>query len=259
MATLRTLVFGDDGSPGADEAWQWITRQRWPGWRVVVVSAAPPPIGPPVEAALAAPHAWEPPAPRRAPGAAEIAAVEHLTALADPRVVLSEFPGADLVVVGPTGSGVLKSLQLGSTAAWLLDDLTAPVVVARAARLVGPVLVCVDGSPHARRAVESLAGLPWIKGAEVTVLGVDDGRSDAAAEAADAAPLLEAAGATVMTCEVAGKPSRVILDQAEARGAGLIVMGGRGLTRLRRVFIGSTANAVTRGADCSVMVVSAGA
>jgi nucleotide-binding universal stress UspA family protein len=121
------------------------------------------------------------------------------------------------------------------------------------------VLVCVDGSPHARRAVETLAGLPWIKGAEVTVLAVDDDRSDAAAVAADAAPRLEAAGATVTTCEAAGKPSRVILDQAEAQGAGLVVMGSRGLTRLRRVFIGSTANAVTRGAGCSVMVVSAGA
>jgi nucleotide-binding universal stress UspA family protein len=117
----------------------------------------------------------------------------------------------------------------------------------------------VDGSPHARRAVEALAGLPWTKGADVTVLAIDDDRSDAAAVAADAAPVLEATGATVTICEAAGKPSRVILDQAEDQGAGLIVLGSRGLTRLRRVFVGSTANAVTRGADCSVMVVSAGA
>lgn len=259
MPTPRTLVFGDDGSSAADDAWRWITQQRWPGWRVAVVSATPPPIGPPVEAALAAPHPWEPPAPRQAPESAEIESVEPLTAVADPRVVLSEIPGADLVVVGPTGSGVLKSLQLGSTTAWLLDDLTTPVVVARAARLGGPVLVCVDGSAHAQAAVEALAGLPWVKGADVTVLAIDDDRSDAAAVAADAAPRLEAAGATVTICEAAGKPGRVILEQAEAQGAGLIVLGSRGLTRLRRVFVGSTANAVTRGAGCSVMVVSAGA
>ncbi len=257
MATQRTLVFGDDGSSGADLAWQWISAYPWPGWRVVVLTATPPPVGPPVAAERAAPHPWQPPAPRTAPDTAQIATLEHLTAETDPRVALGEFEGADLVVVGPIGRGALKALHLGSTAGWLIEDLAVPVVVARASRPAAPVLVCVDGSVHADRAVDTVAELPWIAGASVVVLAVSDGRVDAAAAAARAVPVLEAAGADVRTCEIEGRPTRVILEQIDVHQAGLVVLGSRGLTRLRRLFVGSTTRAVTRGASCSVMVVSA--
>lgn len=257
MATQRTLVFGDDGSSGADVAWQWISAYPWPGWRVVALTAITPPVGPPVPAERAAPHPWEPPAPRTAPDVAEIATIEHLTAEADPRVALGEFEGADILVVGPTGRGVLKALHLGSTAGWLIEDLAAPVVIARAPRPAAPVLVCVDGSAHADRAVDVVAELPWIAGTEVVVLAVADGRIDPAAAAARAVPVLERAGAKVTTHEGEGKPTRVVLEQIDVLQAGLVVLGSRGLTRLRRLFVGSTTRAVTRGASCSVMVVSA--
>lgn len=255
MATQRTLVFGDDGSPGADDAWLWITAQRWPGWRVVALTARTPPVGPPVEPELAVPRPWQPPSFREAPPSAEIAGVEHLTVVADPRVALGDFDGADIVVVGPTGRGMLKSLHLGSTADWLIGDLATPVVVARAPRPGAPVLLAVDGSGSADLAVGQVAGLPWIAGTEVVVLGVDDGRSDAEAAVAAAVPVLEAAGAKVTACEVEGSPTDVILGEADARGVGLVALGSRGLTRLRRLVVGSTASAVTRHAGCSVLVV----
>jgi nucleotide-binding universal stress UspA family protein len=257
MATPRTLVLGDDGSAAADTAWQWIISHRWPGWRVVAATAAVPPIGPPVEPELAALHPWEPPSPRVAPASAEIDAVEHLTAVADPRVLLGEFPGADLVVVGPTGRGVLKALHLGSTADWLVEDPTGPVVVARAPRPGSPVLLCVDGSAHSTQAMQVVADLPCIAGTDVVVLAVSDGRSDPSTAVDRAVPVLEAAGAAVTTREIEGKPTRVILEQIDAHGADLVALGTRGLTRLRRMFTGSTTSAVTRGAPCSVMVVSA--
>lgn len=257
MATSRTLVFGDDSSSGADIAWQWISAYPWPGWRVVALTATTPPFGPPVAPELAAPHPWEPPSPRTVPEGAQIATIEHLSCQCDPRVALSEFEGADIVVVGPTGRGVLKSLHLGSTAGWLVEDSTTPVVIARAPRPAAPVLLCVDGSAHADRAVEVVAELPWIAGTDVVVLAVADGRVDAAAVTARAVPILDGAGAKVTTWEGEGKPTRVVLEQIDARQAGLVVLGSRGFTRLRRLFVGSTARAVTRGATCSVMVVSA--
>ena len=37
----QLLVFGDDGSSGADVAWLWVNEQVWPGWRIEVVAVEP--------------------------------------------------------------------------------------------------------------------------------------------------------------------------------------------------------------------------
>ena len=35
----KRMVFGDDGSPGADSAWLWINSHDWPGWTIEVLIA----------------------------------------------------------------------------------------------------------------------------------------------------------------------------------------------------------------------------
>jgi nucleotide-binding universal stress UspA family protein len=52
-----------------------------------------------------------------------------------------------------------------------------------------------------------------------------------------------------------GKPYREILNAAEARGATLIVMGIHGSGPIERLFVGSTALQVLRGAQCPVLTV----
>ncbi|HSL01608.1 MAG TPA: universal stress protein [Rubrobacteraceae bacterium] len=52
-----------------------------------------------------------------------------------------------------------------------------------------------------------------------------------------------------------GYPDAEIVDLAEDLGAGLIVMGSRGLGGLRRALIGSVSDSVVRHAHCPVMVV----
>ena len=49
----------------------------------------------------------------------------------------------------------------------------------------------------------------------------------------------------------------IILDEARARGAGLIVMGTHGRTGVKRLFLGSVAEHVLRHADCPVVTVQA--
>jgi nucleotide-binding universal stress UspA family protein len=55
-----------------------------------------------------------------------------------------------------------------------------------------------------------------------------------------------------------GRPDREIVDLAEEIGAGLIVMGSRGLGAMRRVLLGSVSESVLRHAPCPVLVVRAG-
>ena len=90
---------------------------------------------------------------------------------ADPRRA-GRTADADLLVIGARGRGLFKSLRLGSAAEWLLQCPPAPLLIARTGRPVRRVLVCVDGSVHAWRAVQTVAELPVLADAEVTVLTV---------------------------------------------------------------------------------------
>jgi len=248
----RLLVFGDDGSAEADVAWLWINCQRWDGWRIVVAQAQPSPPGPPLTADRAELHSWSPPCPRRPFAEAQLHSCTYLTAEADPRVVLTA--PADLLVIGPRGTGLLKALHLGSTAEWLVTHPPGPLVIARHGRPVRHVVVGVDGSAHAEHAARTFASLPLVRGADVTVLAVDDGRTDTVTATTAAVELLSSAGAIVTPRIVTGRPTAALLEAIATDHADLVVLGTRGLTGLERLRVGSTAGAVTRAAPCSVLI-----
>jgi nucleotide-binding universal stress UspA family protein len=52
-----------------------------------------------------------------------------------------------------------------------------------------------------------------------------------------------------------GRPDEEIVTLAEEIGAGLVVMGSRGLGGLRRILMGSVSDSVVRHAHCPVLVV----
>jgi nucleotide-binding universal stress UspA family protein len=54
---------------------------------------------------------------------------------------------------------------------------------------------------------------------------------------------------------VRGRPDREIVHLSEELGAGLIVMGSRGLGGVRRALMGSVSDSVVRHAHCPVLVV----
>ena len=54
---------------------------------------------------------------------------------------------------------------------------------------------------------------------------------------------------------VRGQPDREIVHIGEETGAGLIVMGSRGLGGIRRALMGSVSDSVVRHAHCPVLVV----
>jgi nucleotide-binding universal stress UspA family protein len=67
---------------------------------------------------------------------------------------------------------------------------------------------------------------------------------------------VRAAGGTIAQAHLRmGKAATEIVDLAEELGAGLVVLGSRGLGGIRRALIGSVSESVVRHAHCPVMVV----
>jgi nucleotide-binding universal stress UspA family protein len=69
---------------------------------------------------------------------------------------------------------------------------------------------------------------------------------------------LRAAGIDAVAEIRQGDPAHEIVSAAQSTRAGLVVLGTRGLTGLRRLLIGSVARNVLLSAPCSVLVVREG-
>ncbi len=263
-----TLMLGDDGSPEADRAWLWINQQHWPSWRLDVVVCRPLPPGPPVGEDRARLHEWQPPSPREPSPTAGFESVRHLLAESDPRIVLTDPTDASLLVIGRKGHGALKALHLGSTAEYVVQHLSTPVVIAKKPVAVGSVLVCTDGSTHAQRAVETLVAMPWLNQVHTLsvigmyLTGVYDDRAEI--EAAVAGTITRLEGAPGLACTPASilreaRPSAAIAEHSAAMAADLVVLGTRGLSTFERGLLwGSTARTVIKTTESSVLVAHAG-
>jgi nucleotide-binding universal stress UspA family protein len=192
---------------------------------------------------------------------------------------------ADLVVVGHRGMGRWESMLLGSVSAEVVDHSPCPVLVARDDQL-GPVILADDGSPYARTAECVVTEWPLFAGLQITVVTVSE---DGFPYAAAVAPLLYTDSMTGYTesieaerqsrraeCEAAatrlrqagfeaaaelreGDPAHQIVASAREHEAGVVVVGTRGQTGLRRLILGSVARNVLLHAPCSVLVVREGA
>jgi nucleotide-binding universal stress UspA family protein len=251
----KTLAFGDDRSEGAGVCWQWIVSHKWEGWNLEVVTAEAPADMHPVSSDQAELHVWEPDEPRVAPEAG-FDSIIHLRADVDPRVALISKTW-DLVAIGPRGSGLLKSLHMGSTADWLLREPTSPLLVAKRPEPVERVLVAVDGSPHAARAINTLASLPWLAATSIRIVSVDDGKLDTGAALSGAAQALESGGVDIETVAHMGNATRTLTAEIDEWGANLVVMGARGHSGIKRLMLGSTTAAIAGLAACSILVAHA--
>jgi nucleotide-binding universal stress UspA family protein len=250
----RRLVFGDDGSRGADIAWLWINNHPWPAWRIDVVTGAEPPYLPSSYGKAATPEPWVPPWGRKLLDSSEPVPLTFRHADTDPRVLLHEQSDADLVVVGHSGLGRLRSLWMGSTTEWLLHNPSAPLAIVGSAGAARRVTCCADGSVHARRALAAFIALPLAVKTEVVVLAVDDDRVDVDAATSDALTTLHRAGIEASAERAQGRPTRAILEHLDTHHPQLVILGTRGLTGWQRLRLGSTATAVIRHADCTSLV-----
>lgn len=188
---------------------------------------------------------------------------------------------ADLIVVGHRGHGRWEELLLGSVSSEVVDHARCPVLVARDERL-GPILFADDGSPSARTAERVLTTWPMFSGLPVTVLTVaEEGYPYAAAlapglytgammqlaisthelermtreENEAAVGRLREQGFVTTGLVREGSAAHEIVSVAREHETGLIVVGSRGQTGLRRLILGSVARNVLLHAPCSVLIV----
>jgi len=143
------------------------------------------------------------------------------------------------------------------------------------------ILICYDGSPDAKAAVDTAGAL--FAGHRATVLAVWEGLSEVIArtgaglaaapldfediDRASAAAARERADEGCALARVAGLDARprttrqdltvwgTILDEADSLGAEAIVLGSRGLTGVKSLLLGSVSHAVLQHADRPVIVV----
>lgn len=249
---MSVLAFGDDRSEGANTCWDLLAAHDWKGWSLEVVTAEASADMRPVSSEEATLHPWQPDEPRDGSGTG-FDSTTHLRADIDPRVALIS-KSWDLVAIGARGSGLLKSLHLGSTADWLLREPTSPLLVARRPDPVARILVAADGSPHAARAIDTLISIPWVTGAAVRVISVSDGAVDAAATADAAAQRLSSHGVRAETTIREGNATGSLMAEIDDWHPDLVAMGARGHSRIKRLIVGSSTATVASGTTCSLLV-----
>ena len=125
------------------------------------------------------------------------------------------------------------------------------------------VLLATDGSEDAELAASTAIDLANKTGSQLHVVHIMDVVSSVVLDEADARGLLDAlvkrledAGSLSAQAHLSeGVPAAEIVALGEEIGAGLIVVGSRGLSGVRRALMGSVSDAVTRHAHCPVLVV----
>jgi nucleotide-binding universal stress UspA family protein len=193
--------------------------------------------------------------------------------------LLDAASGADLLVLGPRGTGGFLGFRLGSVSERCVAEAPCPVAVVRPGRTrpadeAEHVVVAVDGSDGGQHAVGWAVDEAARRKARLTVLhawidpsprspytssAIDAGVFEAAARRAvdraldvdglDLSVLPEPPERTV----VYGAAGAVLTDASA--DADLLVVGSRGLSRFKRVLVGSVATEVVRHAACPVVVV----
>jgi len=136
------------------------------------------------------------------------------------------------------------------------------------------ILVAVDGSEHSLKAVRYACAMGPPLGADVVLLHVvpmlvsatpyHDTVSDQPFLALQKVgeDILARAKALANDCNCQaidmishGDPAAKIIDIASERGIDLIILGSRGISGIRQLFVGSISNKVARTAHCPVMIV----
>ena len=192
-----------------------------------------------------------------------------------------------LIVMGTRGLGGFRRAVLGSVSSGVAAHAPCATLVVRQSkrrgdvgRAIRRVLVAIDGSPNAQRALETAIDLAkgmsaelrvahvvyvptlfWSMGVPGSAVPTDKIEEDAEQVArqllAKAVKFSKDAGVANLKDEMVTdlvSPAQGIVQLAERDGADVIVIGTRGNGGFKKLLLGSVANSVLHYADCSVLV-----
>lgn len=179
--------------------------------------------------------------------------------------------GADLIAMATHERGVIGRAAFGSVAGKVLAEAPAPVFLVHPEEtppLTGPqrLILPLDGSALAEAAVPVATALATLLAAPVTLVAAltGDGSWGASGEASERrvgaylgelATRLERAGLSVAIEVRTGDAADVIAGVAREASATLITMATHGRTGLRRIVLGSVADAVLHSTDLPLVLV----
>lgn len=189
----------------------------------------------------------------------------------EPAQVILDFAenlDADLIVLGSNCKNTLERVLIGSVCQTVLNRAKCPVIVAKTpcclARLEDPgfknILLPIDNSVFTDAAVKWLTSFSWTADTNfIVAAAVEEGtdlvevQESLNRRASDLSRLLET-NRVIIECAI-GHPTEKICDLAKQYYADLIVMGSHGRTGVRKMFLGSVSQAVSREAPCAVAIV----
>ena len=133
--------------------------------------------------------------------------------------------------------------------------------------LIHNILVAIDGSEHSLAAVTFLSDLHFRslstrRKCLITALGVLPPR-DASSHTTYLIPvrqaqkILQEKGYKVMTEQILGHPSEVIINYAESHAPDMVIVGAKGLRATLGILLGGVAQQIVEYASCPVLVVRA--
>ena len=169
----------------------------------------------------------------------------------------------DLIVMGNRGETEVEVFSLGSMAEKVFRHAECPVLIVKQKTKLSKILVAVDGSESAEKALEYAVQLAKKHKAKVTLLNVGETKlfgfkPEVAREVgehilSDAATKVK--GLKLNTQLEFGNPAETLIEVAEKGNYDLIVVGSRGLSSVKRFFLGSVSDDISHHAKCSVLIV----
>lgn len=162
---------------------------------------------------------------------------------------------ASLLMIGKRGEAAnFATGHLGSNLERVARSSMKPVFIAsRAFRPISNVLVAFDGSGAAMNAVGHIAHGPVFQGLNVHIVTVGAATPEVLEALLQAKQELEAAGIAAETDVLQGQPEEVLAELVDGGRVDLLVMGAYGHSRVRRLILGSTTDAMVR--CCKVPIV----
>jgi nucleotide-binding universal stress UspA family protein len=170
----------------------------------------------------------------------------------------------DLLVMGNISEARAERFSLGSVAEKISLYAKCSVLIAKRKTKISKLLVPIDGSEHANKALEcAVQFCKHFEEARMTLLHVEEGAlfkltpkvtKNVGEQILNEATTI-AKGVTYDTRLEFGNPSRTILKVAKQEDYDLIVLGSRGISSVKRFLLGSVSADVSMHAQRSVLIV----